>query len=58
MLFRSYPTYQQRQIVDTLLSQGTPARYVEIDSAHGHDSFLLDFDQVGAAVGPFLQNPE
>jgi homoserine O-acetyltransferase/O-succinyltransferase len=53
-----YPTYQQRQIVDALRSQGTSARYVEIDSAHGHDSFLLDFDQVGAAVGPFLQNPE
>jgi homoserine O-acetyltransferase/O-succinyltransferase len=53
-----YPTYQQRQIVDALRSQGTSARYVEIDSAHGHDSFLLDFDQVGAAVGPFLHNPE
>lgn len=53
-----YPTYQQREIVQHLASKGTAAHYVEIDSAHGHDSFLLDIDQVGAAVGPFLQNPE
>ena len=53
-----YPTYQQRQIVDGLIAIGTPARYVEIDSSHGHDGFLLDIDQVGDAVGPFLQSSE
>lgn len=53
-----YPAYQQRQIVAALQSQGTPARFVEIDSHHGHDSFLLDLDQVSAAVGPFVDKPE
>jgi homoserine O-acetyltransferase/O-succinyltransferase len=53
-----YPTYQQRGIVAQLKAIGTAAHYVEIDSAHGHDSFLLDIDQVGSAVGPFLQSPE
>jgi homoserine acetyltransferase len=27
---------------------------VEIDSAQGHDAFLIDTDQVNAAIGPFL----
>ncbi len=50
-----YPSYQQRQIVDALRSGGTTANYVEIDSHHGHDAFLLDVDQVSAAIGPFLE---
>jgi homoserine O-acetyltransferase len=49
-----YPTYQQREIVETLQSVGLPADYVEIDSAQGHDAFLIDTDQVNAAIGPFL----
>jgi homoserine O-acetyltransferase len=49
-----YPTYQQREIRDLLVAAGTPAEYVEIDSAHGHDGFLLAVDQVGAAIEPFL----
>jgi homoserine O-acetyltransferase/O-succinyltransferase len=53
-----YPSYQQREIAVRLEAQGTPARYVEIDSPHGHDAFLIDLDQVGAALGPFLDKPE
>ena len=53
-----YPTYQQRQIVSMLDDLERPARYVEIDSNHGHDSFLIDLDQVGAALAPFLDKPE
>jgi homoserine O-acetyltransferase/O-succinyltransferase len=53
-----YPSYQQRQIAASLDAQGTPARYVEIDSPHGHDAFLIDVDQVNAAIGPFLDKPE
>ena len=49
-----YPTYQQRAIVDAL----ERARYVEITSPHGHDAFLLEFDQVGAAVSEFLTTVE
>jgi homoserine O-acetyltransferase len=51
-----YPSYQQRRIVQLLREQGTPAEYVEIDSPHGHDSFLIDLDQVGAAVTRFLEH--
>jgi homoserine O-acetyltransferase len=53
-----YPSYQQKQIREVLHRNGTPAEYVEIDSPHGHDSFLLDLDQVGGAVATFLESVE
>ncbi len=49
-----YPTYQQRQLCDILAAQGTPTDYVEIDSRHGHDAFLIDLDQIGTALSQFL----
>ncbi len=49
-----YPSYQQRQIHELLQANGTQAEYVEIDSPHGHDAFLIEFDQVGAALEKFL----
>jgi homoserine O-acetyltransferase/O-succinyltransferase len=49
-----YPSYQQRQICDLLTRNGTECSYVEIDSPHGHDAFLINFDQVGAALSSFL----
>ena len=51
-----YPNYQQKQIRDVLQSTGGRADYVEIDSDHGHDSFLIDLDQVGEAVEGFLDD--
>ena len=33
-----------------LAAGGATARYVEIDSPHGHDAFLSSIDQVGAAL--------
>src|SRR3954452_11155123 len=44
-----YPPYQQEMIAGALLGNGVDARYVEIDSPHGHDAFLLEDDQVGGA---------
>ena len=49
-----YPAYQQHQIRDLLVANGTRCDYVEIDSPHGHDAFLLSVDQMGAAIEPFL----
>jgi homoserine O-acetyltransferase len=51
-----YPSYQQRQIHDTLGAQGKTSEYVEIDSPHGHDAFLIDLDQVGSALSRFLSD--
>ena len=50
-----YPTYQQRQIHDLLLAGGTKSDYLEIDSPHGHDAFLIDLDQVGPPIKAFLE---
>jgi homoserine O-acetyltransferase/O-succinyltransferase len=53
-----YPTYQQEMIAGALLGNGIDARYVEIDSPHGHDAFLIEDDQVGAALHDFLIDVE
>jgi homoserine O-acetyltransferase len=50
-----YPSYQQQQIVELLQSVGTDAAYTEIDSPHGHDAFLLNFDQLAAPIADFLE---
>jgi homoserine O-acetyltransferase len=50
-----YPTYQQRQIRDLIAVNGVAAEYVEVDSPHGHDAFLIDTAQVGEPLQRFLQ---
>jgi homoserine O-acetyltransferase len=53
-----YPAYQSREIVDCVVAAGGDAEYVELDSPHGHDAFLLEFDQVGEALTEFLKKVE
>ena len=50
-----YPTYQQKQIHSILSEKGVDSTYVEIDSPHGHDAFLINFDQVGVPIEAFLE---
>lgn len=40
-----FPVQQQREIAETLKSKGRNVEYVELDSIHGHDSFLVDMDK-------------
>ena len=49
-----YPAYQQRAIHEAVAARGRSSEYVEIRSAHGHDAFLLDLDQVGPPIARFL----
>jgi homoserine O-acetyltransferase len=53
-----YPAYQQREI-DALASLNDTgpirSRYVEVDSPHGHDAFLIETDQVGAPIAELLE---
>ena len=51
-----YPAYQQQHLVDLIRSVGGRAEYSEIDSPHGHDAFLIEFDQVAEALVPFLES--
>ncbi|HVX17188.1 MAG TPA: homoserine O-acetyltransferase [Acidimicrobiales bacterium] len=53
-----YPSYQQHYIADALRRSGVPARYAEIDSPHGHDAFLIEHRQVGAALTAFFDELE
>lgn len=45
-----YPTEEQKELARLLPN----ARYKEITSPHGHDAFLIDFDQINQIVAPFL----
>lgn len=51
-----YPTYQQRQIQAIIAGNGVGCSYVEIASPHGHDSFLLNIEQVGPPIARFLDS--
>jgi len=49
-----YPSYQQRQIHEILSANGVESEYVEIDSPHGHDAFLINGDQLEGPLERFL----
>jgi homoserine O-acetyltransferase len=49
-----YPEYQQRHMNDLLDLSGAPNEYVQIDSPHGHDAFLMHHDRVGEPIAKFL----
>jgi homoserine O-acetyltransferase len=49
-----YPAYQQRQVADAFSAAGCASTYVEIESPHGHDAFLMETEQVGSPVRAFL----
>jgi homoserine O-acetyltransferase len=51
-----YPAYQQQQIHESLAANGVPSEYVEIDSPHGHDAFLINSDQLAEPLERFLGN--
>ena len=51
-----YPVYQQLQIRDMVAANGVRAEYVEVDSPHGHDAFLIELDQVGPAIRHFIES--
>lgn len=49
-----YPSYQSREIAELARASGSAVDYVEIESSHGHDAFLIEVDQVAEAVEKFL----
>lgn len=50
-----YPPVQQRQIRDAVRAVGGVADWLEIDSPHGHDGFLIETASLGAGVARFLE---
>ncbi|MDC1287457.1 homoserine O-acetyltransferase [Gammaproteobacteria bacterium] len=49
-----FPGRQQREIADLMHGTGTAVDYVEIDSANGHDAFLIDDAHFSPVVKKFL----
>lgn len=50
-----YPPDQQARIHQTLVELGTPSTWVDIDSPHGHDGFLIETAQLAPRIATFLK---
>lgn len=51
-----YPAATVRAVATGIAAAGGRARYVALDSPHGHDAFLKDWEQMDALLRPFV-NP-
>ncbi|KAJ2162790.1 homoserine O-acetyltransferase [Coemansia sp. RSA 552] len=52
-----FPVAQQKEIADILRRAGnTNVTYYELDAMYGHDTFLIDVVNVGAAIKGHLEN--
>ena len=49
-----YPSRQSKAIVSALVQAGNDVSYVEIDSPHGHDSFLIETERQTRIISSFL----
>ncbi len=49
-----YPSYQSREIVRALKANDADVSYYEIDSAYGHDAFLLEEEVQTTLISGFL----
>jgi homoserine O-acetyltransferase len=45
-----FPAARVRQLAEQVRQLGGHARYVELDSPHGHDAFLKEWEQMAAAL--------
>ncbi len=49
-----YPLADQQEIAATLRANGNEVTYREVTSPHGHDAFLMEWEQLGSAIREFL----
>ncbi len=53
---RLFTAAEMRDSVQQLQRLGKQARYAEIDTIHGHDAFLIEYDQLNRLIGSFLES--
>lgn len=51
-----YTPRQQEALRDGLAAHGLPVNFEVIESIHGHDGFLIEFDQVGPMIDRFVSD--
>lgn len=51
-----YPPIQQQVLADGLRSVGGEVTWVDIDSPHGHDGFLIETSQLSGPVRTFMED--
>ncbi len=51
-----YTPRQQEELRDGLRANGTPVEFEVLNSIHGHDGFLIEFDQLGPMVDNFVSD--
>jgi homoserine O-acetyltransferase len=51
-----FPIHQQRELAIILDSHERPVRYEEIDTIHGHDTFLIEIDRLGRVLVDFFRS--
>ncbi len=49
-----FPASQSREIVTALIQQRRHVTYLELQSVYGHDSFLIEIEQLTELIRPFL----
>lgn len=49
-----FPPSRSKELVDALVRAGKPVSYVNIDSPHGHDAFLLPEPRYQAVFAAFM----
>jgi homoserine O-acetyltransferase/O-succinyltransferase len=49
-----FPPDAIRDFADRLASLGKDVTYAELDSPHGHDAFLKEWDMMTPIIGRFL----
>ncbi len=53
-----YPTVENKRIVHALNAAGVPVSFAEIETAHGHDAFLLENAEMDKMLEGFLASAE
>ena len=51
-----FPSYQAKEIVNTLMQLNKDVSYCEINSPCGHDAFLIEYDNQSKIIKSFLNN--
>lgn len=50
-----YPPVQQRELHEGILAAGGTGTFMDLDSPHGHDGFLIEVVKLGPAIRKFLE---